>query len=175
MKTSTAVAVMFTFSFGSAFAALPNPASDNAADSQAAFNQLVTDALKTLSYDGNGYVTNASANDANTYLSKTAIEERSAMLQAKYLADIGMATTQWDNVWAEVATEETYLAKVFDGTVWKLQADLDKDAAYVALAPDLSGYSAAAKAAIQAEIDSQTVALETAIMLSSKMPVNVEI
>ena len=163
MKTSTAVAVMFTFSFGSAFAALPNPASDNAADSQAAFNQLVTDALKTLSYDGNGYVTNASANDANTYLSKTAIEERSAMLQAKYLADIGMATTQWDNVWAEVATEEAYLAKVFDGTVWKLQADLDKDAAYVALAPDLSGYSAAAKAAIQAEIDSQTVALETAI------------
>ena len=42
-------------------------------------------------------------------------------------------------------------------------ADLDKDAAYAALAPDLSGYSAAAKANIQQVIDAQTVVLEKAI------------
>ena len=136
--TSTAVAVMFTFSFGTAMAATPN---DNAADSQAAFNQLVADALKTLSYDGNGYVTNAAEEtNANLYLSKTAIESYSAILQAQYLSAIGSATSDWDNKWEAVNTTTKYVAALFVEKTWELQADLDKDAAYAALAPDLSGY-----------------------------------
>ena len=153
------IAVMFTFSFSSAFAATPN---DNAADSQEAFNELVTKALKTLSYDGNGYVTNGNE-AAKGYLSKTAIESYSAILQAEYLSKIGSAKADWDNEWADVNTTDKYVAALFTGKTWELQADLDKDAAYAALAPDLSGYSAAAKAEIQKVIDAQTVVLETAI------------
>ena len=153
---------MFTFSLSSAFAATPN---DNAADSQAAFNQLVTDALKTLSYDGNAYVTNAPTGkeNANGKLSKTAIESYSAILQAQYLSAIGSVTSGWDNEWEAVNTTDKYVAALFVGKTWELQADLDKDAAYAALAPDLSGYSAAAKANIQQVIDAQTVVLENAI------------
>ena len=120
--TSTAVAVMFTFSFGSAFAATPN---DNAADSQAAFNQLVTDALKTLSYDGNGYVTNAPNDANNTYISKTAVESYSAILQAEYLSKIGSAKDNWDNEWAAVNTTDKYVAALFGGKTWEIQAELD--------------------------------------------------
>ena len=154
------IAVMFTFSFGTAMAATPN---DNAADSQAAFNQLVADALKTLSYNGDGYVTSDVAGAAKGYLSKTAIESYSAILQAQYLSAIGSATSGWDNEWAAVNTTDKYVAALFVGKTWELQADLDKDAAYAALAPDLSGYSAAAKANIQQVIDAQTVVLENAI------------
>ena len=92
---------MFTFSFGTAMAATPN---DNAADSQAAFNQLVADALKTLSYNGDGYVTSDVAVAAKGYLSKTAIESYSAILQAQYLSAIGSATSGWDNECAAVNT-----------------------------------------------------------------------
>ena len=57
---------MFTFSFGSAFAATaPDPASTNASDSQAAFSKFIADTLKTISYDGNGYATNISEKRSN--------------------------------------------------------------------------------------------------------------
>ena len=160
---------MFTFSFGTAMAATPN---DNAADSQAAFNQLVADALKTLSYNGDGYVTSDVAGAAKGYLSKTAIESYSAILQAQYLSAIGSATSGWDNEWAAVNTTDKYVAALFVGKTWELQADLDKDAAYAALAPDLSGYSAAAKANIQQVIDAQTVVLENAIATNDSGTIN---
>ena len=177
LTTSAAVAVMFTFSFGSAFAATPN---DNAADSQAAFNKVVTDTLNALSYDGDGYVTNAEkvASDLensvalNNTISKTAIESYSAMLQSYYLSKIGSVNSNWDAQWSAVSNKTAYAKALLGwnnvnkelGTgVWAIQADLDTQAAYAALAPDLSGYSAKAKAEVEKVIDAQTDVLEKAI------------
>lgn len=165
------IAVMFTFSFGSAFAAnAPDPASTSASSSQEAFSKFIADTLKLISYDGNGYATNISAkstiNYADGYLSREAIESAAKLYENEYLAKIGEATSDWDSIWVNLTESDVISAIASTSAVyraWYTQAELDIAKARTVLATDLSGYSATARKAIEAVIDTQTETLDKAI------------
>ncbi len=161
------IAVMFTFSFSSAFAANPNPASTSAADSQAAFSKVVADALKTISYNGKGYVGSGLSSEDNNYLSKTAIEQVASEFEAHYLAEIGKVNANWDDVWTSVNDENKVVAALetapYLAKIWEAQVDIEKTAAYSALTPDVSAYTTKSQKEIKAVVDAQTNALESAV------------
>ena len=165
------IAVMFTFSFGSAFAATaPDPASTNASDSQAAFSKFIADTLKTISYDGNGYATNISEKStisyADGYLSREAIESAAKLYENEYLAKIGEATSEWDTIWTGL-TESDVISAIASTSAfyraWHTQAELEIVKARTALAADLSAYSTTARKAIEEVIDAQSEILDKAI------------
>ncbi len=161
-----ALSVVFTYTVGTAFAATPNPASTTAEASELAFKEVVKDVKDSISYNGLGYATDA--DQGNGYLSKSVIEDKIDELAKTYIQAIRKATSNWDNEWSAVSTVDEFIATTdLFGTdnlnaMLADQVDAEETAAKAAMAPDLSGYSAADKIAINAVIDTQSTAIETA-------------
>ena len=175
-----ALSVVFTYTVGTAFAAVPNPASTNAVDSENAFKEVVKEVKDSISYDGKGY--NQNANEGAGYLSREATEARIDELAKPYIQAIRNASSNWDDAWSAVTTAADFKSetKLFDAAdaagiveIFKLQYDIELKAANLAMAPDLSGYAAADKVEINKEIDKQVAAIEAAkIAISSTTTVD---
>lgn len=180
-----ALSVVFTYTVGTAFAATaPNPPSKDIAESQAAFSDFLDETASKLSYDGNGYVTNANDLSKLTYvdgnLTKTAIAATVENYRAEIHAQIAKADADWDSVWTGISEDAVF--KRIVGTkpgaysAWKEQAKIETEKANDILATDLSKYASEDAEKIQAVIDKQTEELEKVISsINDKFSKNQEI
>ena len=103
-----ALSVVFTYTVGTAFAATaPNPPSKDIAESQAAFSDFLDETASKLSYDGNGYVTNAydlsKLKDVDGNLTKTAIAATVENYRAEIHAQIAKVDADWDSFWTIIS------------------------------------------------------------------------
>ena len=152
------IAVMFTFSFGSAFAV-----SASAADAEKALDDVITEAIAQITYTGNYLTKYDNGSDQTSAegvsfaagtISRTAVETGLAELKADYVGKIrNAADGAWDTAYADVDTADELLTVLFRNesgstpgyfkTILDKQVDIEEAAAYKALEVDLTLYSAA--------------------------------
>ena len=172
-----ALSVVFTYSFsavGSVFAATPSEATAAAAAAKEEAKTAAESALKTLAYaNGNLAFIGDEAYAGASVVSKTAVDQAAADLQAEINKEIQKAADSSVTGSADVATEigkvktayyadvDTYLNKLFDEDggaygftkVYAKQAVIDKAAALAKLNAVVSAnYYDADKAAVEAAV-----------------------
>ena len=159
-----ALSVVFTYTVGTAFAATINSESD--------LNDTIKGVRAGLNYttsDNTNYYLSASTvgskeiaagDDISGILSQTVVNNRIAEIQNDAINAINGNDKKWDTTSSESDAIKAFTDDLFEYTasdntyteLVKAQYAVDKAAAEAALAPNLSGYSSAEKAAIQAII-----------------------